>query len=201
MRRQQKVQVCAGFDGSDVSDWTGFRLEDLDGFQWTPTFGIDRKPCIWNPAEHGGKIPRLEVALALDEIMTTFDVERMYCDPFDWKTEIEGWSLKYGEQHVIQWDTGRGNTRVSAVFGALQRFLTDLDTGALTHDSCPVTAIHVANAMKVPKPGEKYTIGKPNNEAQKIDMAVVSVLCHEAACDARSAGWKPKVPATAWVLR
>lgn len=185
------MQVCGGFDGSDSADWTGIRLETLDGFMFTPTFGVDERPTIWNPEEYGGRIPRLEVAVAVAELFAKFQVERFYCDPFDWKSEIEAWAQKFGDKHVFQWDMGRGNTRVTAVFYALERFKTDLSTGALTHDGCPVTAVHVANARKIPKPGEKYTIGKPANEAQKIDMAVTSVLCHEAACDARASGWKP----------
>lgn len=192
-RAVPKLQVCGGFDGSDTADWTAIRLERLDGYMFTPMFGPagSKVPTFWDPVEHGGRIPRLEVATAIDEIFDTYDVERFYCDPFDWKTEIESWSLKFGDNHVFQWDTGRGHTRVTAVFYALERFLTDVKTGALVSDECPSTKVHMANARKVPKPGEKYTIGKPANEAQKIDLAMTSVLCHEAACDARAAGWKP----------
>jgi hypothetical protein len=32
------TQVTVGFDGSDVDDWTGFRCETRDGYQFTPTF-------------------------------------------------------------------------------------------------------------------------------------------------------------------
>jgi hypothetical protein len=195
------MPVCGGFDGSDTADWTGIRLETIDGYQFTPTFGPDKKPTIWNPAEHGGKIPRLEVATALEDLFATYEIERFYCDPFDWKTEIESWALKYGDEHLIQWDTGRGHTRVTAVFYALERYKIDISTGALSSDDCPVTRSHMANARKIPKPGEKYTIGKPGNQDQKIDMAVVSVLCHEAACDARAAGWKPPEPRARMTIR
>jgi hypothetical protein len=38
--------VCGGFDGSDTSDWSAIRLETMDGYQFTPTYGPDRRPCI-----------------------------------------------------------------------------------------------------------------------------------------------------------
>lgn len=195
-----RTQVCGGFDGSDSDDWTAIRLETLDGFMFTPRFGPDRRPTIWDPAEHGGKIPRAEVKVAMDEIFSSYLVERMYCDPFDWRSEIEAWSIEFGEEHVFMWDTGRGNTRVTAVWAALERFKTDLSTGALTHDDCPITKIHMANTRKVPKPGEKYTIGKKSPQ-QKIDSAMTSVICHEAACDARAAGWSPPEPVELTVWR
>lgn len=198
-----KIPVCLGFDGSDSEDWTCIRAESIDGFMFTPTFGPGdgKRPTIWNPAEAPNhRIPRGDVHVAVAEIFTTWAVERFYCDPFGWSTEIEGWALEYGTEHVFEWDTGRGNSRVTAVHAALERFRIDLSTGALTHDDCPITAVHMANTRKIPKPGERYVIGKPN-EAQKIDAAMTSVLCHEAACDARAAGWAPPAPRAMTVVR
>lgn len=192
--KKVKVPVCAGFDGSDSADWTAIRLETLDGWQFTPKFGPpgSRKLTIWDPEMSNGRIPRAEVHVAVAEIFDTYAVERMYCDPFGWQTEIEMWAVKYGSETVFEWDTGRGNSRVPAVHSALERYIDDLAHDLLTHDGCPVTTVHMANTRKVPKPAERYVIGKPN-ESQKIDAAMTSVLCHEAACDARALGWKPPV--------
>lgn len=44
------------------------------------------------------------------------------------------------------------------------------------------------NARKFAKSGERYALGKPKQD-RKIDAAVTTVLAHEAACDARTAGW------------
>lgn len=199
--RSLRLPVCAGFDGSDSDDWTAIRLETIGGWLFTPTYGPDRRPTIWNPAEWPNhRIPRGEVRTAMAELHATYALERMYCDPFDWRTEIEEWALEFGTEHVMEWDTGRGNTRVTAMFYALERFKTDLTTGALTHDSCPLTAIHMANTQKVAKPSEKYTISKKSPE-QKIDSAMTSVLAHEAACDARAAGWQPPKPRAALTIR
>lgn len=180
------MRICLGFDGSDSDDWTAIRAETREGWQFTPTYGPDRRPTIWNPAEHGGRIPRLEVHAAVTQLFAEHDVARMYCDPREWVTEIEGWSSAFGEHKVVQWST----FRPTQMHSALVRFKTDLGTGVLTHDDCPTTKLHMANARQFARPGERYIIGKPMGAYhQKIDAAVASVICHEAAADARAAGW------------
>lgn len=200
IRAAQRLQVCGGFDGSATSDHTAIRLETLDGWQFTPTYGPDNRPTIWDPADWNGRIPRNEVHVAVRTLFVGYDIERFYCDPHDWQTEIETWAVAYGDDHVFEWDTGRGSTRVPAVHYALERFVTDLTTGALTHDDCPITKVHVANARKIAKPGDRYILGKPN-EHQKIDAAMASLLAHEAAADARAAGWQPVQPRGRMVVR
>jgi len=182
--RRVKPEVCLGFDGSDTDDWTTIRAEQLDGFQFTPGYGPDVRPTLWNPAEWSGRIPRPEVHAAVDEIFGRFRVVRFYCDPRDWQSEIEAWALKYGTEVVVEWAT----YRIVQMHAALERFVTDLTTKAITHDGCAITEAHVANARKLARPGERYILGKPNQH-QKIDAAMASVLAHEAAADARAAGW------------
>ena len=187
--KRAREQVCLGFDGSETDDFTVIRAETLDGFQFTPTFGPDSTPTIWDPAQHGGRIPRLDVHTAVEDLFSKYRVARFYCDPPKWQSEVESWALKYGDDVVLPWET----YRIKQMHEALERFVTDLATGALKHDACPITARHVANARKVPKPGERYILSKPQGAYhQKIDAAVTSVLAHEAACDARASGWKSR---------
>jgi hypothetical protein len=176
--------VVLGFDGSDVDDMTGFRAETQDGYQFTPTFGPARLPAIWNPAEYGGQVPRLEVGAALDEFMTRFRVVRVYGDPPYWPTEMDQWSAQYGDKIVIRWST----YRITQMHAAAERLVTDATkaNSGFSHDGCPTTAIHVRNARKAPRPGQKYVLAKPS-QAQKIDLAVVSILAHEAAGDVTAA--------------
>jgi len=177
--------VCLGQDGSLNNDWTAIRLETVDGYQFTPTYGQDKRPCYWNPAEWPDhEIPRGEVRAAWDEIYTYFKVERGYFDPEDWESDVDNLALARGPEHVIEWRTNR----VAAMYDAIRRFETDLITGAISHDGCRQTDIHFANARKVAKPGQKYILGKPN-EHQKIDLAMDAILAHEAAADARAEGW------------
>ncbi|GMA26188.1 hypothetical protein GCM10025864_39470 [Luteimicrobium album] len=187
--------VCGGFDGSENDDWTAIRLETVDGLLFTPRYGPDRRPTIWNPAEWSGKTPRGEVHAAWEEINRRYKVGRAYCDPgfmdeVSWKTEIETWDQIYGPKKFIPWVMS-GSSRYTAVHAALRRFEADLESRAIRHDGCPITDTHVGNARRIAKPGERYALGKPSQN-QKIDAAVTSVLAHEAACDARSEGWGQK---------
>lgn len=176
--------VCLGFDGSSSGDWTAIRAETLDGVQFTPTYGPDGRPTFWNPAEWGGRIPRGEVQAAVAELFDRYRVKRMYCDPRDWRSEIDAWSIAHGEEVVVEWPTNS----IGRTFDALNRFQVDLETRQVRHDGCPTARVHALNARKLAKPGDKYILGKPSDH-QKIDVLMASVLAHEAAADSRSAGW------------
>ena len=190
------TEVCGGFDGSENDDWTAIRLESFDGskfFQFTPRFGPDLRPTIWNPAQHGGRIPRGEVYSAWSELSRRFVLRRVYCDPgfhgeSSWETDIESWASEYGEEVFIPWPTNQ----VGRMYPAIRRFEADLGS-ALQHDGCPITTTHVRNTRKIARPGDKYILGKPS-QTQKIDASVTSVICHEAASDQRAAGWGAKAP-------
>jgi len=180
--------VCLGFDGSDVDDWTAIKGETVDGLLFTPRFGGE--PTIWNPAEwENHRIPRTIVSEAVDELFGRFKVERMYCDPPGWQTEIETWAAKHGDKHVLPWETYRPRP----MFAALERFVTDLQSSALAHDGCPLTTQAFANAVKVARKNDTYVLAKAS-KPQKIDAAMASALAHEAACDARADGWGANKP-------
>ncbi|MFW3477205.1 hypothetical protein [Streptomyces microflavus] len=91
------TRIVIGFDGSDVDDWTGIRAETLDGYQFTPVYGPDRLPTVWNPADWEGQVPRLEVDTAFREMFARFDVVRAYCDPPYWTSEVAAWQAAFGE--------------------------------------------------------------------------------------------------------
>lgn len=187
--RPNGTPVVAGFDGSDTDDWTAIRLQTEDGYQFTPRYGPDRRPCIWNPAEYRGQVPRLEVAAAWSEINATYKLVRAYCDPPGWKTEIDSWAEQYGEKVFVRWET----YRINQMHAALLRFHTDVvktDT-IFTHDGDPVIATHVRNARMLARPNQKYILGKPS-QAQKIDGVMSSVLANECAGDVTATGSWPR---------
>lgn len=172
--------VVLGFDGSDSDDWTAIRASTEDGYRFTPTYGPDQRPTIWNPAEWGDTIPRGEVAAAFDEVCRTYRVVRANCDPRDWQSEIGDLALRWGDQVFVEWAT----YRVAQMHAALDRVVADLVSGRTTHDGCSITSTHVDNARKVAKPGQRYILGKPKAH-QKIDAAMADVLASEAAAEAR----------------
>ena len=191
------TSVAAGFDGSENNDWTAIKLETREGLIFTPRYGPDRRPTIWNPAEWGGIIPRHEVDVAWSEINRRFKVVRAYCDPgfrdeSSWASEIESWDQSYGPKVFIPWVMA-GSSRINAVYAAMRRFESDLSQGSIKHDGCPITTTHMGHARKIAQTNDRYGIGKPSDD-QKIDAAVTALLAHEAACDARAAGWPLAVP-------
>ena len=183
--------MCGGFDGASVSDCTVIKLETSDGLLFTPRYGPDRRPTIWNPAEWGGKTPRSEVDAAWAEINDTYSLERVYCDPWHFTSEIGVWARLYGEGKFIEWHTNRDRV----MHEALELLVTDLATRTVRHDGCPITTQHVANARKLARPGSRYVLGKPS-PMQKIDAGMGSVLAHKAAVDARADGWIDEKPDT-----
>jgi hypothetical protein len=176
----RKEPVAGGFDGSRTSDWTAIRLETRDGYLFTPTYGPDQLPCIWDPAQWNGEIPRAEVNAAMDEIFRTYSVRLFYCDPRDWESEIDNWAATYSDDIVLKWPT----YRVIPMHMALVRFHNDITSASprILHDGNPVAKDHFANARKVAKPADRYILGKPDAH-RKIDIAVTSTLAHEAAFD------------------
>lgn len=183
------TEICAGFDGSDSDDWTAIKAETREGYIFTPRWGEDRRPTIWNPVDHpGGKIPRHEVNAAWAWIAEYYKLRLAYCDPGfhdekSWETEIEDWDVTHGPDVFLEFPTNVEQR----MYKALRRFEADLPS--VTHDGCPITNAHMRNARKLmSRTGRYYRLGKPSNH-QKIDAGVTTVLAHEAACDLRSQGW------------
>ena len=180
----RRAKVVLGFDGSQYDDWTAIRARRIDGGKWhgfTPTFA-DGRPAYWNPVEHGGEVPRGEVEACVAELFDRFEVQRMYCDPELWQSEIDAWAARYGDKRVVVWPTYRTRQMASA----LERLRTDALGGSFTHDGCEVAALHARNARRVRRPGG-MVVGKPSDH-QKIDVFVADALAHEAAGDAVKAG-------------
>ncbi|MFD9905622.1 hypothetical protein [Streptomyces sp. NPDC059063] len=190
------TRIVLGFDGSDMDDWTAIRAETMDGYQFTPVFGANDEPTIWNPADYGGQVPRAEVRAAMDQLMARYDVVRLYADPPYWDTEVDEWVDLYGEERVIRWYT----RRMIQMHAACERLKTDVvkrNTGgtaraaSFTHDGCPLTESHVANTRMAERPSGLYVLRKAS-PAQKIDACVASVLAHEALGDVIAAGLAEK---------
>jgi hypothetical protein len=173
--REPSRKIALGFDGSTSGDWTAIRAETLDGWRFTPTYDVggDARPTIWDPALTGGRIPRGEVRAAVSSLFAHYDVVRFYCDPRDWPTEI-----------VVQWPTNQ----IGRMWASLDRYFADLGEGTTTHSDDVTYKTHALNARKIGKPGDKYILGKPADHL-KIDVLMADVLAHEAAADARAAGW------------
>lgn len=185
------TDVALGFDGADVSDWAGFGAETLGGFSFTPRRSEDSElPAIWRPdQEIDGRVPRGQMRDSLDGFMERWRVKRLYADPWRYETDIEEWALEHGVEVVISWPTNRPKP----MHEALERFYVDLSEGRTRQDGCPLTMLAMDHARKVTAGRDRYILAKPS-EHQKIDPAMMRVLAHEAASDARAAGWGKSTP-------
>ncbi|ELP61762.1 hypothetical protein PV735_11330 [Streptomyces turgidiscabies] len=182
------TRIVLGFDGSDVDDWTAIRAETMDGYQFTPKYGPNDEPTIWNPADYGGQVPRAEVRAAMDQIFRRYDVVRAYMDPPYWETEIDEFVDLYGEERVIRWHT----RRIVQMHSACERLRTDVlkrnsPGAAFTHDGCPITQSHIENTRAAARPMDRYVLRKAS-PAQKIDATIPSTIVHEALGDVIAAG-------------
>jgi hypothetical protein len=195
--------IVLGFDGSDLDDFTGFRAETQDGYQFTPRYGPLNLPTIWNPADWNGQVPRNEVRTALREVMRHYQVIRMYGDPPYFTTEMDDWAAEYGEKVVIRWYTQRA-TQMQAAADRLKTDISKSDS-TFTHDGCEITEAHVEATHKELRAGgtkdnPRYVLTKPE-DGRKIDACVMSILCHEAAGDVTAAGlWLSPEPVDTTVL-
>ncbi len=194
--REPGTEIALGFDGSLSGDWTVIRAEDRSGLRFTPTYtvGGEERPCWWDPALAPlGMIPRGEVHAALEQIFARYRVVRMYCDPREWETEIDTWTLTYGEDRVVKWYT----TRTTPMHEALVRYRIDMIEGSSGHVRDELYEQHALNARMLAKPGDRFAIGKPSPD-QHIDLCVADVLAHEAASDARADNWPTEIDTRVW---
>jgi hypothetical protein len=186
-----RTKVALGFDGSDNNDHTGIRLETLTGYQFTPRYSDAKRKTYWDPADWQGRVPRAEVNAAVSELASEFEIVRAYCDPMFWESEIDMWASEYGERVFIKWATNR----ITAMHASLERFRTDVynTESKFTHDGDADTLVHLRNSIVRARTVDKltgvraYIIGKPTDH-QKIDLAMSSVLAHDAAMDAIADG-------------
>src|SRR5690606_29039012 len=121
---------------------------------FTPRYGPQNLPTIWDPLEFGGQVPRLEVRDAIRWLFRHYKVARMYADPPGWSTEIDEWAAEYGEKVVIRWYT----QRLIQMHAAAERLLTDITkaSSAFHHDGCPVTYAHIEATHKEPRLNGRY---------------------------------------------
>jgi len=184
-RVRPMTRIVLGFDGSDSDDWTAIRAETMDGYQFTPLYGPNDEPTIWNPADTGGQVPRAEVRAAMDQVFRRYDVVRLYADPPYWDTEIDDWVDEFGEERVIRWHT----RRIVQMHAACERLKTDVikRDGTFRHDGCPTTQDHIEHTRAAARPMDRYVLRKAS-PTQKIDATIPSILAHEALGDVIAAG-------------
>ena len=147
--------------------------------------GLVQPLAVWEApegdSESSWRVHTGQVDAAIARTMEHYDVVRGYFDPPLWQSELEAWTLEYGQPAVTPWPT---NTR--RMIHAVERFRTDVVELTLTHTGDKVLNAHVMNArMREVRGG--YWLMK-DRDASKIDCAVAAVLADEARADAVAGG-------------
>jgi hypothetical protein len=198
--------VTLGFDGSASRDDTALwicRVSDGRLFAGR----------AWSPAQHDGRIPAHEVDAAVTDAFAAYRVVYLFADPYLWRDYLNRWAAA--------WPTrldGKAGTRVvefptnveTRMDKAVERFLTALSGGELTHDGSPVLtgyafAAALAKGSKKRGWGDADTVRSGTHylklvkkvEGRPIDALVAAMLAYEARGRAVEDGWltpKPKAP-------
>ncbi len=175
--------VALGFDGSLNDDSTVLMASRMsDGFLFP--VGIWSKPS--GPEGAWWAVPRADVLATVREAFARYDVTRLYADPHEWRSDIDGLAEEFGER-VTPWPTNK-DVRMAA---ALDRLHADLVTGEVWHSGDPLVIEHFANAYVRRKGGHRLVRKEHDSSNRKIDAVVGAALAYEARADALSAPVKP----------
>lgn len=162
--------LTLGFDGSLFDDTTGLVGCTLDGH----VFVVD----VWDPADHGGEVPKSSVDVTVAAAFDRWDVRALYGDPPYWQEDLGRWYGRHGDV-VREWWTNRP----TPMGQALELFHTSVTTKSITHDGDPRIAAHVANARRWKDRGHLAVRKKFPQSPDKIDLLVCAVLAVEARAD------------------
>jgi phage terminase large subunit-like protein len=166
-----------GFDGSHSRDGTALVVADEEGHVELALL-IERDPS--DPPEW--TVPRQLVHDTLAELFDRFDVVRMLCDPFLWRSELDLWARTYGDGIVVEQPTNS----IRRFGPAVDRFRVAVAEGTVSHNGDEDLAHHLANARLVRGPGRAsdgghalYTLEKAGR-GRLIDAAVAACLALQA---------------------
>lgn len=181
--------VVLGFDGARTRDATALVGTDVyTAQQWL--LGVWERPDHLDEWE----VPRHEVDAVVEDAMATWDVWRLYADPYWWETVVADWAghwKRRGKPVVYEWHTNRPKPMALAC----RAFASAIRAGEVTHNGDPALAAHVGNARKnelnlFAEDGDRlWTIRKERPDSPfKIDAAMAATLSWEAYRDACSLG-------------
>jgi phage terminase large subunit-like protein len=164
--------VVLAFDGSASGDSTA-----LVGC----TVGATPHLCvhgIWeNPGDPRWRVPRAEVDAAVALAFERYEVVEVACDPWGWRTDIEGWAERHGDRRVIEWNTANGQRMAPATDRCYQAVVT----GTLTHDGDPRLAAHMAHCVAKRTPMGDLVSKDKRGSPRKIDAAVAAIVALDRA--------------------
>lgn len=167
---QPRERVVLAFDGSASGDSTALVGCTLDGHIWLEG--------IWqSDGDRGWRVPRGDVARAVDVAFTKYDVVELACDPWGWRSEIEDWAKRHGERRVLEWNTAAAQRMAPATDRLYQAVVTQV----VTHDGDARLAAHVAHCVAKRTPQGDLVSKDKRGSPRKIDAAVAAIVAYDRA--------------------
>lgn len=184
--------VTAGFDGARFRDATALTITDIET-------GRQMLLGCWERPENAEdwEIPEDEVTDLVTDMMSRYEVWRLYCDPPHWTETVASWAARFPDQ-VVEWFTQRKTPMAAAV----RAYVEAIDSGIVTYgeNAWQETLIkHMGNAgrheLKLldDQGAPLWILQKQDGRLEdKFDAAMSAVLSWTACVDARRSGAKPR---------
>lgn len=167
---RSRERVVLAFDGSASGDSTALVGCTLDGHLWVEG--------LWeNPGDARWRVPRAEVDIAVQMAFSKFDVVELACDPWGWRSEIEGWAKRHGEARVLEWNTAHAQRMAPAT----DRLYQAVVTNTVTHDGDARLAAHIAHCVAKSTPMGDLVSKDKRGSPRKIDAAVAAIVAFDRA--------------------
>lgn len=184
--------VTAGFDGARFRDATALTITEI-------STGRQMLLGCWERPENleEWEVPEDEVTDLVADMMSRYDVWRLYCDPPHWTETVASWAARWPDQ-VIEWHTQVKSRMVPA----LRTYVEAIDSGIVTFSANVWRGVlfrHMGHAARrelktLDEFGQpQWILQKQDGRLEdKFDAAMSAVLAWEACVDARREGVKPK---------
>lgn len=182
--------ITIGFDGSLNEDSTVIRGCCLsDGYRFT--IGLWEKPS--GAAGAAWEVPRKDVLQVFREAMGDYTVVRAYCDPHEWRTDIDALAEEFNPEDdadaIVVPFTTSSDVKMGA---ALDRLHTDIKNGDTHQDGDARILDHYGNAYAKKNGRHRLVRKEYPNSPRKIDGVVGDALAYQARADALESGWTPE---------
>jgi len=176
---QPKQKITLGFDGSKSNDWTALVACRVDD-------GMLFVIKVWNPAKHGGEVPREDVDATVHSMFQRYDVVAFRADVKEFEAYVDQWGRTYKKRLKI--NASPNNPVAFDMRGQQKRFAFDCERledavieREVCHDGNPILRQHVLNAKRHPTTYDAISIRKATKDSsKKIDAAVCAVLAFGA---------------------
>lgn len=165
-------RVWLAFDGSASGDSTALIGCTANGHLFVE--GLWEAPG----GDPRWRVPREHVADAIRDAFARYDVAELSCDPWGWRTEIEGWAKRFGPRRVVEFNTGAAQRMAPAT----DRLYQAVVTGACSQDGSERFAAHMGNAVAKPTPMGDLVSKDKKGSPRKIDAAVAAIVAYERRC-------------------